>query len=114
MTESKPNANFLYAFTPILVGERLGEHAEAARTAINDHTAALRELFVSQAQSGCDRLFTSVGKLSEATSPAERMNVLSAIMTEGSRANVDNLKSWAQLYSRHYAGFVGSFSGKPS
>lgn len=63
MTESKPNANFLYAFTPFSVGERLGEHAEAARTAINDHTAALRELFVSQAQSGCDRLFTSVGAI---------------------------------------------------
>lgn len=110
MTENKPNADWLSAFTLFPLGDR----ALATRNAINEQAAALRELFICQTQSGCDGLVSIAGKLSEATSPAERMNVLSSIVTESSRTQLANLTSWAQLYFRNYADFVGSFAGSRS
>ncbi|WP_159982047.1 MULTISPECIES: hypothetical protein [unclassified Novosphingobium] len=114
MTETKPNSDWLYAFMPFSEGARLGQRAEAAGNAINEHAAALQDLFVSQTQSGCDRIFHSVGRLSGATSTADRMNILSSIVTESSRTHVDNLATWARLYLRHYTGLVGSLTGNPS
>lgn len=114
MTEFKHNIDWRHGFSPFLGVERFVERAEAARNAISEQASAAQNLFASQAQSGFDRIFNSAGKLSAATGPAERMNVISSTVMESSRAQIDNLGSWAQLYSRRYADFLASFAVKPS